>query len=932
MPTSIIAALVGYGAATAAGMAVGTFAFAAVSALAGGAVSMLIGAAFSSKPDQQQAADFQQSIDGRSTTIRQAIAPRQVIYGEVLVGGVITYVETTGNNGNIFLIITFSGHPVEEIGDVYFGDVPVTEAQIDQVTRSINAGPWAGYGKIYKALGDEVGQPFPVFVGQSAGLWTDAHRQEGCAKICVQLSWKQSIFPTGIPNIRAMIKGKKVLDPRVSPAVTAYSTNAALCVADYMSSSLGMGADYTTEIDEALLVAAANVCDEQVLLKRGSPQQYESRYTMNGTYVLSETPRDLLPQLLGAMQGMVVYLDGRWRLRAGAYITPTVTLDEDDARGALSVTTRRPRRDNFNGVKGVFVDPTAWQPTDFPPVTNAAYIAEDNGEQVWKDINLRFTTSPSMAQRIAKIELERARKQTAVAMPCHLSAYVNQPPETVMLNNTRFGWSAKVFEIAELAFTPDTDANGEPVLGVDLTLRETASTVYDWSAAEEQIMGVAPDLVLPADIGPITGLALSSGTADLYLAGDGTVHSRIHVTWTAVVDAFVTDSGHIEIQYALAAGSPPAWLNAPNTAGDATSAYIDPVNDAVQYSVRVRAVNSLAVASDWNEAPPHLVIGKTALPADVTGFSAQQNGLNVNFQWAQAADADLAGYEIRYAPVASAAWGSATVITSVTRGTAITNGFVPPGTWRLMLKARDTSGNYSLTAAVFDIVVGNENNLVVSSEQAPQWLGSKLNLVQHWTGVLFPDSAKAANQHTNAELFEQFVPYPCAICEYTAAELDAGIDDTVRAWAENAWRLARDETASGNPQLQIDHRLAAGSYDGFESWTIGDVTARYVQEKLAIDTATGVPVLTSFRPTIDAIEYTQHAEAVVASAGGTAITFPTAFHATPNIQVTAQVSGSPLGSGFGVYESPSATGFIAHWLDSSGASVGGTVNWNAQGH
>ena len=45
--------------------------------------------------------------------------------------------------------------------------------------------------------------------------------------------------------------------------------------------------------------------------------------------------------------------------------TNTITLDEDDIIDTISVQTRRPRRDLFNAVKGVFVDPQQhYQPAD----------------------------------------------------------------------------------------------------------------------------------------------------------------------------------------------------------------------------------------------------------------------------------------------------------------------------------------------------------------------------------------------------------------------------------------------------------------------------------------------------------------------------------------------------------------------------------------
>src|SRR3546814_10333437 len=79
-------------------------------------------------------------------------------------------------------------------------------------------------------------------------------------------------------------------------------------------------------------------------------------------------------------------------------------------------------------------------------VTNATYLAEDNDERIWKDIDLPFTTSAATAQRLAKIDLERARQQMTTVWPCKLTAMRVQAGEVVKLTNSRFGWSEKPFE------------------------------------------------------------------------------------------------------------------------------------------------------------------------------------------------------------------------------------------------------------------------------------------------------------------------------------------------------------------------------------------------------------------------------------------------------------------------------------------------------
>ena len=169
----------------------------------------------------------------------------------------------------------------------------------------------------------------------------------------------------------------------------------------------------------------------------------EARYRCNGTYDLNQQKKDVLLQLLSATGGTCPYVGGKFSLNVAAWRSPTATLTIDDLDGPISVVTRLSRRDVFNGVKGVYSNPSnLWQPTDFPAVTNAMYLAEDNNERNWLDKDFPFTTSYAAVQRLAKIDLEQIRQQISTVWPCKLSALVHQVGDVVRLTNARFGWSA----------------------------------------------------------------------------------------------------------------------------------------------------------------------------------------------------------------------------------------------------------------------------------------------------------------------------------------------------------------------------------------------------------------------------------------------------------------------------------------------------------
>jgi hypothetical protein len=697
----LIPVLVAYAAtsvAISAGLIVaGTLAAAAFSTV----VTIAVAAAMNSGSDDDQQATVSGGGPESLVTVRQPIAPWQVIYGEDRVPGVITFIEVSSYGGlatnNILnVVITLAGHECEEIGDVYFNDevVPL-DGGYPNGGGNVSSGRYAGYATVQKSLGDEAGQPFPELVNIfSNGKWTDAHRQTGRTKLYVRLVWNPDVFPTGVPNVTAVVKGRKVYDPRT--ALTAWSANAALCTADFLcNSDFGLGAVYADEIDEDQLIAGANVCDEAVTLAAGGT---EPRYELNGSFWMNATPRDILGRLLTAMRGSARFIGGRWRIEPAAYVVPAITLTADDLRGPVHILPRLSRRDLCNGVKGVYRSPdNNWQQSDFPVVTNATYLAEDQGERIWRDINLPFTTSVAAAQRIAKIELEKTRQQITVELPCKLTAYTLKPGDTVMLTLSRYGWSAKVFEVVNSRLSFDTDDQGGVSLGVDHVLRETASAVFDWNSGEETVVDPAPDTDLPSpfDVG-VPGTPVV--TEELYeTTGSAGVKARATVVWAAAANAFVA---FYELEYKLEDA--------------AEYARISPISSLSQvlddkapgtYNFRVRSVNGFGVRSEYSLVTTYELLGLTAAPADAIGFYVTVHEGRARCHVSKTTDLDVAiggRLWIRWSPIESGAeWNDGSLIKAegYPGDSIVVEGPLYPGTY--MAKFQDSSGNFSEAEASF---------------------------------------------------------------------------------------------------------------------------------------------------------------------------------------------------------------------------------------
>ncbi|WP_061960236.1 phage tail protein, partial [Cupriavidus pauculus] len=434
--------------------------------------------------------------------------------------------------------------------------------------------------------------------------WTWDHRLRGVCYIYVRLEYDADIFPNGLPNIKALVRGKKLYDPRYN--ATYWSDNWGLCLYDYLRDVRGFACT-DNDIDVSSVITAINVSEETVPLGDGQTQK---RYRCNGIVMSDKSPRDNLAEMISASGGVVTITGGVFRVFAGAYDIPTVTLTESDLRGPVKVRPRASRKDLFNQVKGTFVSPANnWQPSDFPVVSNPTYAAAD-GEVIARDIELPFTTDVVMAQRLAKIILERSRQGIVVEFPAKLSAFQLTAYSTVRLSLAKFGWNNKVFRVMSWKMSDDG--------GVDLTLNEEAAAVYDWNAGNATIVDPAPDTNLPNpfSVENMGQLVLDSGEAQLILSQSGVVTSRILVKWPVAQDAALVQMGQAEIQYKPAGQSD--WIALPLLPADTGQVYISPVEDGQPYQIRGRFVSALRVRSpQWTYSPVHVVVGKLAPPRNL---------------------------------------------------------------------------------------------------------------------------------------------------------------------------------------------------------------------------------------------------------------------------------------------------------------------------
>lgn len=465
-----------------------------VGGVVGSAVVSFTAPIFAPKPKQAKfSAPSVTSIStgsrGRTEMVNQPITAHRIVYGRTRVSGPLVFTHSRPVSGSdnkldmLHWVIVLAAHEVEEIEDILFNDETVPLDGNGAATSEPYKRDGTVYASIYKHLGASDQTADEVLVDNSGGQWTNAHRLRGLAYIHAEMRYDDKAYASGTPNISAIVKGRKVYDPRLDDY--AWSDNAALCVLDYLLSDFGLGAS-AEEIDMNSFIAAANVCDETVATLDAT----EKRYTCNGVVDLNDSARDVLESMLGSCAGYLTYTGGKWRLQVGAYYEPVKTFDESFLRDAVVMRPHRSRRQLFNTIKGAFVSPDHnWQATDYPAVASDLYITEDSGEEIISTLDLSFTTSHTMAQRIAKIALEQIRRQRQIQYPANLAGFQVMAGNTVAVDLTRFGINGLPCRVVNWQMTEE--------MGVDLTLDEDGENIYAFTQSDLKTIGDAPQVVVP---------------------------------------------------------------------------------------------------------------------------------------------------------------------------------------------------------------------------------------------------------------------------------------------------------------------------------------------------------------------------------------------------------------------------------------------------
>lgn len=434
-------------------------------------------------------------------SIQQPIPYRRRVYGRAKLGGYYSYFDS--KNGDLYQLIAMVAHEIDAIEENWVSDRRVTIDASGWV-KSVNYPPNAqtdqfnpkglDWVRIITRLGAPGQTSSSVLQAAFPSIWTADHVGIGIADALLYQKGVTSerfgnTYPGGAQSYRGLIRGAKVVDPRVlvSPTTEAWSDNAVLVIRDYLTHQDGWRIDpgyFDSGLAAPITRAAADICDELVALKNGGT---EKRYRLWGYYGFDEEPRNVLRRFLTSCAG---YLqpqnDGTIAIKVGAWEAPTITISDPHIL-AYEIQHFQGEFDAVNEVRASFTDPdNDYQDTESWPWQDEADIAR-RGHIRPVQIDCRHSPSYRQTRRIQKIVMAESSSEWIINLTTDMSGIRARRQRFVTLSLDELGLT---LTCRVTAFSVNT-ATGVCQIG----LASFGSAAYDWTPASEE--GDAP--VSPPD-------------------------------------------------------------------------------------------------------------------------------------------------------------------------------------------------------------------------------------------------------------------------------------------------------------------------------------------------------------------------------------------------------------------------------------------------
>lgn len=673
--TPLFTAVLGTGGIT---IGASTITYASIaSAIATTALSIGIQMLMAPKPPKPEAA---------KVPLNQAIPYRIWAVGRTRMAGAYMLWESKGHR--LFGIQAMAGHRIKSFNRYWLHD---DEVSLDGSGWVISPGG-GRYGNTSVRIQTRLGLPTETAYANAVaefsaeGLWTNDHRGDGQASLCMfagatRMKDQQKRFPYGVPQVSVELDGALCWDFRdpaqnpADPSTWQWTRNSALITAWHLCfNEFGFGLDYQKALLPVidLWKEEADICDEDVPLAGGGT---EKRYQCNGYDTTENGPKAGLNAMLASCDGhLVARGDGARILTVGKFReSRCATLTDRDIVGH-QIQYDVLFEDECNRLIPKFTYPATDYTTSDTDYFEDVDAQIEAGRVLAQEAEYQWVHQWRQARRLGKRDWLRLRQKVKGSIDVRLSGInavysrwvrLETPNRLPRLNGKLIENRRSILAITRGGFSMDVVQNPDDIDA--------------WNPATDE--GAQPPVPNAPDASGVPTPVINLLQAK---PNSGSVYIRVVVidpentSLTPAVRYRVADIG---------AGVPGAWVEQTFQDADPAGGFINlntnPVPADQDLEIQVAFVSSGGSYSDWSPTEDIRSVSDPTPPAPVMWVDKTGGTGQVTISWTSPNSGNYAGARLywnttnnfatatafsppRYGPPATFASG---IITGLTPGT-----------------------------------------------------------------------------------------------------------------------------------------------------------------------------------------------------------------------------------------------------------------------
>lgn len=557
--------------------------------------------------DEPEVIDYGQKVTQNTRSTQQTLP---LVYGEVRIGSNEVFIETGGSDNKwLYIVDNLAEGECEGIAQVDGQDqIWLDDIIISEFPTSIRS-YWFHYGTST--------QTYDTNVHDVNSQWV-----ENKIHVCYMV-WKlkaDTDYFMRKPSRVIQLKGLKVYDFRTY--TTAYSSNPVLCLYDYMTNTrYGRGIpSYRFDIGVGgTWQAAANYCDSK-------------GWSFDHAFTTQAGSNAIIDMICKHFRGNLVYSGNKIYLKyadlneesiAGYISDEHIALQPDGIRAQISMRESS-RFDVPDGLKVKFVNKDKEYSVDDVPI----------GERVGyiETFELLGCTNFQQAMDLGISELEKRRYPRTVSGLFRDDIIAYDPHDVVSLTSDALSISDQLLRVETASYRPSDNL-------VEMSFRWEHIDFYD-DDYDSQIDDIY-QCTLPSAKDPPPNVSLFQITESQYFYRLRTF-TRLSITFDEPSD--YAWYSHCEVWISYDGGINYRYLYDVNT-----DFFIDPVQEGLTYSIKLRPVSVFGVKRSLATSSSNslTVQGKTSNPTSLDHLDIIAGTDSVNLYSDKVTDPDVELYEFR---------------------------------------------------------------------------------------------------------------------------------------------------------------------------------------------------------------------------------------------------------------------------------------------